>query len=333
MRVNSRSGLLVGACLAAMACGFAGDALAQARDEPVATGGLGDLSLEQLGDVQVTSVSRSAQSVGEAPAAIFVISSDDIDRAGVRSIPAALRLAPNLQVARLDSANYAISARGFNHSSGTANKLLVLMDGRIVYTPLYSGVFWDEQNAIMEDLERIEVVSGPGGALWGSNAVNGVINIVSRDAHETQGFLATGGASEASRTLGVRYGGRFGDGGAYRVYGLGLLRSVDEPTEWRNMQLGFRTDWGGASDTFTVQGDAYQGDQDRLTGQISDTSISGGNVLGRWTRRFEDGAELSLQPMPIAPNARSRAPSTPRWTRLRWMQCTKSRSVSRTTSF
>jgi iron complex outermembrane receptor protein len=286
---------LAGVCLAATVLAAQAQAAAQAQEQPNPARGLEDLSLEQLGDVQVTSVSRSAQSVGEAPAAIYVITADDIDRAGVRSIPAALRLAPNLQVARIDSANYAITARGFNHSSGTANKLLVLMDGRVVYTPLYSGVFWDEQNAIMEDLDRIEVVSGPGGAVWGSNAVNGVINVVSRDAHETQGWLATGGASETSRALGVRYGGRFGNEGAFRVYGLGLQRSVDEPTEWRNMQAGFRTDWGETDDSFTVQGDIYQGDQDQLAGQISDTRISGGNLLGRWTRRLDDGAEFSLQ--------------------------------------
>lgn len=293
-----RTRLLSEVCLAAGLALLATPAAAQVAQPPAqatASDGLEALSLEQLGDVQVTSVSRSAQSVGEAPAAIFVITADDIERAGNRSIPAALRQAPNLQVARLDSANYAISARGFNHSSGTANKLLVMVDGRIVYTPLYSGVFWDEQNAIMEDIDRIEVVSGPGGVLWGSNAVNGVINIVSRDAHETQGLLVTGGASEATRALGARYGGRFGDNGAFRVYGLGLLRSADEPTEWRNYQLGFRSDWGGASDVFTVQGDLYRGDQDQLVGQIQDTEISGGNILGRWTRRFSSGAELSLQ--------------------------------------
>jgi len=291
-----RSSLLGGVCVAAGL--MAGPAFAQEADQPVQTaqnGELGDLSLEQLGDVQVTSVSRSAQSVGEAPAAIFVITADDITRTGVRSIPAALRLAPNLEVARLDSANYAITARGFNQSSGTANKLLVLRDGRLVYTPLFSGVFWDEQNAIMEDLDRIEVVSGPGGVLWGSNAVNGVINIVSRDAHETQGFLATGGVSETSRALGLRYGGHIGDNGAYRVYGLGLVRSFDSPTEFRNYQIGFRSDFGTASDTFTLQGDAYQGNQDQLTGQVSGTSISGGNVLGRWTRRFSSGSEFMLQ--------------------------------------
>lgn len=299
---SSRIRFLSEVCLAGCIALWAAPAVAQDVQAPIATqnteqndGGLEDLSLEQLGDVQVTSVSRSAQSVGEAPAAIFVITADDVERAGIRSIPGALRLAPNLQVARLDSANFAITARGFNQSSGTANKLLVMVDGRIVYTPLYSGVFWDEQNAVMEDLDRIEVVSGPGGVLWGSNAVNGVINIVSRDAHETQGLLATGGASETSRALGLRYGGRFGDAGAFRVYGLGLIRSADNPTEWRNYQLGFRTDWGGATDTFTVQGDVYRGDQDQQIGQARNTEISGGNVLGRWTHRSSGGAEFSLQ--------------------------------------
>lgn len=295
MSGGTRACLLTGICLATSLAMSAGSALGQELHHQIAAETLGQLSLEELGDVEVTSVSRSAQSVGEAPAAVFVITADDIVRAGVRSIPVALRLAPNLQVARIDSANYAITARGFNHSSGTANKLLVLVDGRVVYTPLYSGVFWDEQNAIMEDLDRIEVVSGPGGALWGSNAMNGVINIVSRDAHETQGLLATGGASESSQALGVRYGWRVGEQGAVRVYGLGLRRSVGDPTEWTNFQFGFRSDWGGAQDAFTLQGDVYEGGRDQLAGELSETDIVGGNVLGRWTRRFSDGAEFSLQ--------------------------------------
>ncbi|MGD9964959.1 MAG: TonB-dependent receptor plug domain-containing protein [Hyphomonadaceae bacterium] len=256
---------------------------------------LSGLSLEQLGELQVTSVSRRAQPVGEAPAAIYVITSDDMVRAGIRSIPAALRLAPNLQVARIDTASFAISARGFNHSTGTANKLLVLVDGRIVYTPLFSGVFWDEQNAIIEDLDRIEVISGPGGTLWGSNAVNGVINIVSRDAHETTGLLVSGGASDASQALGLRYGARFGEAGAYRVYGLGRRRAVDEPAEWRNYQGGFRADWGDASQTLTLQGDAYGGDQDMLPGAVSDTTINGANLLARWSRRFSDASSFQVQ--------------------------------------
>lgn len=261
---------------------------------PTGNGDLSDLSIEELVNVPVTSVSGSAQPVGEAPAAIYVITSDDMVRAGIRSIPGALRLAPNLQVARLDAAGYGISARGFNQSSGTANKLLVLMDGRIVYTPLFSGVFWDEQNPIIEDLDRIEVVSGPGGTLWGSNAVNGVINIVSRDAHETQGLLATGGASSSGQSLGLRYGDYFA-GGAFRVYGLGQRRAVGDPNEFRNLQGGFRGDWGDADNTITLQGDAYHGDQDQLPGQVSNTAINGGNLLGRWTRRFDDNSSFQIQ--------------------------------------
>jgi iron complex outermembrane receptor protein len=261
---------------------------------PAGNGDVSDLSIEELVNVPVTSVSRSAQSVGEAPAAIYVITSDDMVRAGIRSIPAALRLAPNLEVARLDAASYGITARGFNQSSGTANKLLVLMDGRIVYTPLFSGVFWDEQNTIIEDLDRIEVVSGPGGTLWGSNAVNGVINIVSRDAHETQGMLATAGVSENTESLGLRYGGWLA-GGAVRVYGLGQKRAVGDPNEFRNLQGGFRGDWGDANTTLTLQGDIYHGDQDQLPGQLSETALNGGNVLGRWTRRFGDNSSFQLQ--------------------------------------
>ena len=256
---------------------------------------MGALSIEQLGNVEVTSVSGTAQPVGEAPAAIYVITSDDMNRAGVRSLPGALRLAPNLHVGRLNASTVAISARGFNHQTGTANKLLVLVDGRIVYTPLFSGVFWDEQNAIIEDLDRIEVISGPGGTLWGSNAVNGVINVVSRNAHETTGFLATGGASDASQTLGLRYGSRFGGSGAFRVYALGLRRAVDEPDEWRNAQTGFRADWVTARDTLTLQGHLYGGEQDAPSPAAFDTNISGGNVLGRWTRRWADESELQVQ--------------------------------------
>lgn len=294
MSLGKRRGVIAASAFICVAS-IASAAWSQEVVTPQPAGGLTDLSLEQLSDLQVTSVSRSAQSVGEAPAAIFVITSDDIVRAGLRSIPGALRLAPNLQVARLDSAAYGITARGFNQSSGTANKMLVLMDGRAVYTPLFSGVFWDEQNALMEDLDRIEVISGPGGTLWGSNAVNGVINIVSRDAHETTGVLASAGLSDTSQALGLRYGARFGDSGAFRIYGLGLRRAVNEPNEWRNIQGGFRADWGDAQDTLTLQGDIYGGEADRLAGQESGTSISGANLLGRWSRRFSDDSDVQVQ--------------------------------------
>ena len=147
-----------------------------------------DLSLEQLVDVEITSVAKKSQRLSEAAAAIFVISGDDIRRAGVTSIPEALRLAPGIEVARIDANKWAITARGFN-SFETSNKMLVLIDGRSVYSPLFSGVFWEAQNVMLEDLDRIEVISGPGGALWGANAMNGVINVISREAGETQGGL------------------------------------------------------------------------------------------------------------------------------------------------
>jgi iron complex outermembrane receptor protein len=264
-------------------------ALAQQSDH------LSDLSLEELSNVSVTSVSGRTQPIDEAPAAVFVITADDIDRAGLRSIPGALRLAPNLQIGRIDSTNYGISARGFNQSTGTANKLLVLRDGRIIYTPLFSGVLWDEQNAIMEDLDRIEVISGPGGALWGSNAVNGVINIVSRNAHETTGMLATGSLSEGTSALGLRYGARLGESGAFRIYGLDLRRGRGEAAEFENIQTGFRSDWDFASDAATLQGDFYFGEQEAVGLQTSDTTLGGGNLLSRWRHRFADDSNLEIQ--------------------------------------
>jgi iron complex outermembrane receptor protein len=169
---------------------------------------LADLSLEELSDIRVTSVARRPEPLRDAAASIYVITGDDIRRAGVRSLPEALRLAPNLQVARIDASQYAITARGFNNSVG--NKLLVLIDGRTVYTPVFSGVFWDQQDVLLEDVERIEVISGPGATLWGANAVNGVINVITKSAADTQGVLASGGLGERDRQAALRYGGRAG---------------------------------------------------------------------------------------------------------------------------
>src|SRR5271170_1755806 len=162
---------------------------------------LSSLSLEQLSDIEVTSVSKSPESLQNAAASIYVISADDIRRSGATTIPEALRLAPNLEVARINASQYAISARGFNNAIG--NKLLVLIDGRIVYTPLYSGVFWDAQDVMLEDVDRIEVISGPGAVLWGANAVNGVINIITRSSQKTQGGLVAvgGGNQEADSAI------------------------------------------------------------------------------------------------------------------------------------
>jgi iron complex outermembrane receptor protein len=259
---------------------------------------LADLSLEELGSIEVTSVSGRAERLADAPASIFVITGEDIRRSGVTSLPEALRLAPNLQVARTNANSYAISARGFNNSIG--NKLLVLIDGRTVYTPLFSGVFWNAQDVMLEDIERIEVISGPGATLWGTNAVNGVINVTTRAARDTQGALVSGGAGNLERGTAVRYGGRLGDNGHFRLYGKYFDRDNTELSNgtpvrdsWDKGQVGFRADWGAGDRSFTVQGDAYQGELEQAT--PGKTRIDGVNLLGRWNQRLGDGSNLRLQ--------------------------------------
>jgi iron complex outermembrane receptor protein len=272
-------------------------ALPAAAQPTTAASRLADLSLEQLGNIVVLSVSRREESLAEAPASIYVITSEEIRRAGVTSIPEALRLAPNLIVARADANQYAISARGFNNV--LANKLLVMIDGRTVYTPLFSGVFWEAQDVMLEDVERIEVVSGPGATLWGANAVNGVINIITRAAAETQGFLFSGGGGNTEAGAALRYGGALPNGGHWRAYakyfdrdhttveGGGAIRDSS-----RRGQVGFRADWAGPVDTFTVQGDAYRGEIDQ---PLSERKIDGANLVGRWTRKFADGSSARVQ--------------------------------------
>jgi iron complex outermembrane receptor protein len=211
----------------------------------------------------VTSVSRRAESLADAPASIFVITPDDIRRSGATTLAEALRLAPNLQVARIDAGQYAISARGFNNL--VANKLLVLVDGRTIYTPLFSGVFWDQQDVFLEDIERIEIISGPGSTLWGANAVNGVINVITRPAQGTQGAFASVGGGNLQQGAAFRYGGALGASGHFRIYGKATrfedtLRPGASPARdgrhW--LQAGFRADWGDAGAGFTLQGDLYR---------------------------------------------------------------------------
>ena len=185
------------------------------------TPGLADLSLEQLGNVVVTSPSRREEPLARAPASVYVITGEDIRRSGARSLPEALQLAPNLQVARIDSSQYAITARGFN--GPIANKLLVAIDGRAVYTPLFSGTFWEAQDVLLEDVERIEVISGPGSTLWGANAVNGVINVITRPATATQGSFGTLGLGDDARIAAARHGGKAA-GGHYRLYAKSVRR-------------------------------------------------------------------------------------------------------------
>src|SRR5213592_2676700 len=185
---------------------FTGSILAQTQSVPQSAAKLKTLRMEQLMDIEVTSVSKRPEQLLETASAIQVITADDIRRSGATSLPEALRLASNLQVAQVDSRSWAISARGFNGTS--ANKLLVLIDGRVVYSPLHAAVFWDVQDTLLEDVDRIEVISGPGAALWGANAVNGVINIITKTAAETHGLLVTGaGGSELHGTGAARYGG------------------------------------------------------------------------------------------------------------------------------
>ncbi len=258
------------------------------------------LSVDELMNVEVTSVSRHPEKRVESPAAIEVITGDDIRRSGYSSIPEALRLADNLDVAQGNSHDWHISARGFN--TDLANKLLVMMDGRTIYSPLFSGVFWNAQDYLLEDIDRIEVVSGPGGTLWGANAVNGVISIVSKSARDTQGlYTEAGGGNELRDFGGIRYGGMLASNVYYRVYGKYFDRgnevyANDAPASdsWIMGQGGFRIDaYPSSANTFTLQGDAYGSDVAiPLDGE---GKASGGNLLGRWTRTISDDADLSLQ--------------------------------------
>ncbi len=284
---------------AMLLCGCAAS-LAHADNAAPSIGELKQLNVEDLMNVQVTSVARHPEKLLEAASAIQVITQEDIRRSGATSIPEALRLADNLQVAQKNSHDWAISARGFN--TALANKLLVMIDGRTVYTPLYSGVFWDVQDYVLADIDRIEVISGPGGTLWGANAVNGVINIITKSAKDTQGlYTQAEGGSRPQDAADVRYGGALSPDTQYRFYGKyfdrgsEVLANGDSASDsWRQGRGGFRVDSdASAQDKLTVQGDFYDGHEDEQAGGTSDSS--GANVLGRWSRRFSDTSDFSLQ--------------------------------------
>jgi iron complex outermembrane receptor protein len=250
-----------------------------------------------LSNVRVTSVSRRSEPVADAAASIYVITGDSIKRAGAATLPEALRLAPNLQVARVDARNYAVTARGFN--SAFENKLLVLIDGRSVYTPLFSGVFWDAQYVVLEDVERIEVISGAGATMWGANAVNGVINIITKAAGATQGTQLSSTYERDFVTGSVRHGGALARGGRYRVYAkaseqddLPRENGMSDLTGWKRSQAGFRADWGQGFDATTVQGDAYSGALHQRG--TRDIRIAGANLLGRTTKRI-GASDLTAQ--------------------------------------
>ena len=304
--VRSAGRILLAGFLAGV---LAGSTVAQtSRSVPDVTA----VSLEDLWNMQVTSVSKRTQKVADAAAAIFVITQEDIRRSGATSIPEALRLAPGLEVARIDQNKWAIGSRGFNGRFD--NKLLVLIDGRSVYTPLFSGVYWNVQDVMLEDVDRIEVIRGPGATLWGANAVDGVINVITKKAKATQSAVVTAGAGTEERAAGgVRYGGKLGDNTYYRAYtkyfdwGPSAYSSgMTAHDGWDALRGGFRADWTPAgANSLTLQGDIYRSRFDEtltvasLSAPYSNTfpndgKYSGGNILGRWNHTSERSS-MSLQ--------------------------------------
>ncbi|HTK84750.1 MAG TPA: TonB-dependent receptor [Patescibacteria group bacterium] len=277
------------------------------------------LSPEQLLGANVMSASRRVEKVAEVPAAVYVITQEDIQRSGMTSIPELLRMVPGVDVARQNSNTWAISIRGFNNP--TANKILVMVDGRTVYNPLFAGTFWEVQDMPLADIERIEVIRGPGGALWGANAVNGVINIITKNAADTQGTHIVGGGGNYEKVFGTaRYGGKIGNDSWYRVYAKGNERGSFHSSglsggddnrandSWQSYHAGFRMDWNGhgGPDTVSIHGDAYHVDADDIDESFSFTapftsfipeSIQsiGENIVGVWTHKYESGANLRLQ--------------------------------------
>jgi iron complex outermembrane receptor protein len=288
---------------------LAGNAMAQnQKSVPDVTA----MSMEDLMNMQVTSVSKRTQKVADAAAAIFVITQEDIRRSGATSIPEALRLVPGLEVARIDENKWAIGSRGFNGRFD--NKLLVLIDGRSVYTPLFSGVYWNIQDVMLEDLDRIEVIRGPGATLWGANAVDGVINIITKPAASTQsGIITAGGGTEERGAGGARYGSKIGDATHYRIYGKyfdwgpsNFASGATAHDGWDAIRGGFRADWTPAgANSLTLQGDMYRSNYNEtltvptLSSPYSNTFpnngvYSGGNILARWNHTTEGGS-MSLQ--------------------------------------
>jgi iron complex outermembrane receptor protein len=274
---------------------------------------LASMSIENLMDIEVTSVSRKEQKLSRIASAIFVITQDEIRRSGATNIPDLLRMVPGLDVAQINGSAWEISSRGLN--SQFANKLLVLIDGRTVYSPLFAGVYWDVQDVPLEDIDRIEVIRGPGATVWGANAVNGVINIITKTAKETQGGLLTAGGGTHEAGFGVaQFGGTFRQTTSYRFFMKGFdynsfpsLSGQDGLDGSDLLHGGFRVDSTlSKQDSLTVQGDLYKGHEGQLASTVALTppfgqvlamssSVSGGNVLGRWNHTFSPHSDTSLQ--------------------------------------
>ncbi len=274
---------------------------------------LKSLGIEDLLEAEVTSVSKKSERLADTAAAAFVITADDIRRSGARTIAEALRMAPGIQVSRVDASKWTVTSRGFNDTF--SNKLLVLMDGRSIYTPLFSGVFWDVQDTLMEDIDRIEVIRGPGATMWGANAVNGVINIITKSAQETQGALVTTGAGSHAYAAAVRYGQQMGADGAWRFYAKSYNRSNFDAAEgdkgddkWEALRGGFRMDLDiSAQDAITLQGDMYKDNKSQVF-DLPETlavpyrgprpypsDVFGADLLARWRRAYGDSTDITVQ--------------------------------------
>jgi iron complex outermembrane receptor protein len=304
-------------CLTFLHSEALGQSAQSALPVPAQSTGQRDLSLvpiEDLMNIQVTSVSKTEQKMSQAAAAIFVITQEDIRRSGAANIPDLLRVVPGMDVSQINANSWAISARGFNDQF--SNKLLVLIDGRTVYTPMLGGVNWDTQNVPLEDIDRIEVIRGPGATIWGANAVNGVINIVTKSAADTRGALVTaGGGTEGQARGTVQYGGAVKEKTDYRIFAnylnYGSLPAVGGGSgqdNWDLLHSGFRADSKiSSSDSLTLQGDLYTGqgggtiihifsiDPPVLGNLNADNQLSGGNILGRWNHTFSSRSDTTLQ--------------------------------------
>ena len=272
---------------------------------------LKNLSLEELSKIEFTATSKEAAGAFKTPAAINVLTREDIARSGATNIPDLLRLIPGVEVAQMSSDKWAIGIRGFEGYLSKA--VLVMIDGRSVYTPLFAGVYWEMQDTLIEDIDRIEIIRGPGGTIWGADAVNGVINILTRNARETRGSLvAAGGGNVEQGFLGARYGGG-DDGLAYRFWGKGFVRGPQFHSdgsnfdEWRRGQAGFRLDWNpNFRDSVSLSGSAYKmGAGSRLaistysppaiTNVEGTPDFSGQNVTGSWRRTYTSGSDIQIR--------------------------------------
>jgi iron complex outermembrane receptor protein len=259
---------------------------------------LKQLTLEELSQIEVTTPSKAPVKAFNTPAAVYVITGEDIRRSGVTNIPEALRLAPGVEVARIDASKWSVGIRGFG--SRLSRSVLVLIDGRTVYTPLFAGTYWEVQDTMMPDIDRIEVIRGPGGTIWGPNAVNGVINIITKSSNETQGIIASAGGGNVNQGFAnFRYGGGNSSGLNYRFYGKGYTRGPEYHPDgrnfddWRGTQGGFRMDWKRDRDVFMVEGDLYKIEAGERVNAVTYTppfqrsvdanaDLSGGNFTARW---------------------------------------------------